>query len=84
MAMGHGRDAPFTTWCPAAKARHLGGCAGFVDEHKLSRFEVKLAIEPSLPRRPYIVALLLRGMRCLFLNVMSRLSKKCQTVEVAA
>jgi len=82
MAMWHGGTASFATWRPATQAGHLGGSPGFIDEDKPPRIEINLPLEPVLAGDPHIVALLLAGMRCLFLNVMPRLSKKCQTVAL--
>lgn len=84
MTMGDGGAAALAARCPAVQPRHLGGGAGLIDEDKPLRVKVKLTIEPGLPRRLHIAALLFVCMRCLFLNVMPRLSKKCQTVEGAA
>ena len=82
MAMWHGGTASFATRRPATQAGHLGGSPGFIDEDKSPRVEVELPLEPGLAGYPHIVALLFARMYCLFLNVMSRLSKKCQTVAL--
>jgi len=84
MTMGDSGAAALAAPCPAAQPCHLGGGAGFIDEDKPLRVKVELTIEPDFPRRLHIAALLFACMRCLFLNVMARLSKKCQTVEGAA
>ena len=82
MAMWYGGTASFATRRPATQADHLGGSPGFIDEDKSPRVEVELPLEPGLAGYPHIVALLFARMYCLFLNVMPRLSKKCQTVAL--
>lgn len=82
MAVRDGRPASLATWRSSAQAGHLGGSPGLVNEHKPPGIEVELSLEPGFAGSPYVVALLLAGMCRLFLNVMLRLSKKCQTVAL--
>jgi hypothetical protein len=57
----------------AAQASHLGGQAALVDEDKLRRVEVGLALEPVAAPLQDIRTLLLQCMCGLFLNVQPRL-----------
>ena len=70
--------------CPPAQACHLRRDAGLVNEHQLVGIEVELAIKPETSGDQHVFALLLGRVRGLFLNVMARFLKKCQTVEGAA
>ena len=81
MAVRNGGNTPLSAWRPAAQTRHFRRSAGLVDEDKSLGIKIELALEPDLPRRPYIVTLLLARMRRLFLYVMPRLAKNCQTVD---
>ena len=58
---------------------HVGGGPGLVDEHKARRVEVELAIEPGLAPLQDIGALLLGGVRRLFLRVMACRRQKRQS-----
>ena len=80
MAVRNGGNTPLTAWRPAAQACHLRRSTGFVDEDETFGIKIELPLEPDLPGRPYIVTLLFARMRRLFLYVMPRLLKKCQTV----
>ena len=82
MTVRNGGNTPLSARRPAAQARHLCGSTGLVDEDESLGIKIELAVKPDLPGRLYIVALLFARMRCLFLNVMPRLSKKCQTVAL--
>lgn len=82
MAVGNGRSAAFSLGRPAAQARHLGGRRGLVDEDQPLRIEIELLLEPHLAGRLHVAALLLGGMRRLFLNVMRRRSKKRHSVPM--
>jgi len=83
MAVRNGGNTPLSAWRPAAQARHLRRSAGLVDEDEPFGIKIELAAEPDLPGRLYIVALLFARMRRLFLYVMPRLAKNCQTVDGA-
>ena len=83
MAVRNGGNTPLSTRCPAAQTRHLRRSAGLVDEDESFGIKIELTLEPALPGRPYIVTLLFARMRCLFLYVMARLAKNCQTVDGA-
>ena len=54
----------------------FGGSAGFVDEDEPRRIELEMAGEPVPTLLQNVRALLLLGMRGLFLNVMLQRSKK--------
>jgi hypothetical protein len=64
------------------EARHLGGGARLVDEDQPRRIKIELPLEPCLASRLHVAALLLSGMRRLFLNVMRRRSKKRHSVPM--
>ena len=83
MTVRNGGNAPLSAWRPAAQARHLRRSAGLVDKDESFGIKIELTVEPDLPGRFYIVALLFARMRRLFLYVMPRLAKKCQTVDGA-
>ena len=67
---------------PPVEARHLGGGARLVDEDQPRRIKIELPLEPRLARSLHVAALLLSGMRRLFLNVMRRRSKKRHSVPI--
>ncbi len=50
----------------AVEPRHLGRCAGFVDEDKAGRIEVRLRGAPDLPCACHVRSLLLAGVRGFF------------------
>ena len=82
---GTGAPAALATQCAPARSRHhLGGRAGLVDEHQPVGIEIELTVEPEPPGNQHVFAFLLCGVCGLFLNVMARFLKKCQTVEGAA
>ena len=66
MAMGNCRPASFAAAASSAQPRHCGRRPGFIDEDKLLRIKIRLALKPRLARIGYVVALLLGGMRRLF------------------
>jgi len=76
--------AALATQCASAQSRHLGGRTGLVDEHQPVGIEIELAVEPEPSGDQHVFAFLLGGVCGLFLNVMARFLKKCQTVEGAA
>jgi hypothetical protein len=84
MAVWDGGTAPLTTLGAAPQARHLGGSTGFVNEDELAGIKLGLSLEPGFARRLHVTALLLAGMRRLFLKVMARLLKNSQTVDGTA
>lgn len=61
--------------------RHLRRGGGLVDEDQLLRLKIGLGVEPGLAAAQDIGALLLGGVRRLFLNVTPRLSRKYQIVD---
>ena len=66
MTVRAGGPEPLPSWRPAAKARHVGGRPGLVDEDETSRIKVELALEPGLPPRQDVRTVLLRGVNTLF------------------
>ena len=78
--MRHTCPTSFTLFRAASQTRHLRRRTGFINEDELARIKIKLPVKPCLTRRYHIVTLLFARMRCLFLYVMPRLLKKCQTV----
>ena len=81
MAVRNGGSQPSTTPAATAFARHVRRGPGFVDENQLCRIEVGLPGEPGAPLLQNVRALLLLGMRGLFLNVIPWRSKKRQITE---
>ena len=69
---------------PPAEACHLGGGRGLVDEDQPFRIKIELPLEPLLASSLNVAALLLGGMRRLFLNVMRRRLKKRHSVPIPA
>ena len=63
-------------WRASVSPSHVGGGPGLIDENKALGVEVDLAVEPSLPPPQDVRALLLGGMRSLFLRVIWWRSKK--------
>src|SRR5665213_3155557 len=84
MAVRDRGTASFTTLGPPAQPRHLGRCGGLVDEDQFLGIEIELSVEPCATAALDVRALLLAGMRRLFLNVMPRLSRNIHTVEATA
>ena len=68
----------------AVEARHLGGCAGLVDEDELLGIEIELPVEPGRAGHSHITALLFGGMPHLFLSVIRRRLKKRQSLGIAS
>lgn len=63
------RDAgaqPLAAGAAPVQAGHLGRGAGLVEEHQLGRVKVRLRLEPRLPRRGDVRAVLLGRMRGFF------------------
>ncbi len=82
MPVRDGGAEPLALGSTAAKARHVGGRPGLVDEDEPSRIEVELALEPGFPARQDVRTVLLRGVNTLFLNVRPRESKKRHSVVI--
>jgi hypothetical protein len=78
------RPASLTPWRPSAQSRHPGRGSGLINEHQPVGIEIELALEPEPPRNQQVFALLFGRVCGLFLNVMARFLKKCQTVEGTA
>ncbi len=72
VAVGHAHDETLPAWAPTIAARHLGGGAGLVDEDQALRAQFALLLAPSLACCGDVGALLLSGVRCLFLRVSPR------------
>jgi hypothetical protein len=75
--------APLAPLCPSAQARHLRRGRGLVDEDEPGRIELALRLEEGAPPGDYVRAVLLGGMRRLFLSVILRRSKNRQSVLIA-
>src|SRR5690606_2836249 len=84
MAVRHARPATLSPAGTTSQAGHLRTGSGLVNEDQPLRIEVDLTVEPGAPSREDVRTLLLRGVRRLFLYVIPRLAKKCQTVDGAA
>jgi hypothetical protein len=69
MAVRYGGAHPATAPTAPAFARHVRGSPGLVDEHQLSRVEIELPGKPNLSLLQNVRALLLLGVRGLFLKV---------------
>ena len=67
MPMWHSGAQPLAAQGPPIEPGHLGGGCSLVDEHQLLWGEVGLALEPCLALRQDVGAILLAGMRGLFL-----------------
>jgi hypothetical protein len=70
MAMRHARAQAFAAWATSMAPRHVGRGPGFVNEDQAAGVEIKLTFEPFLAALQNIRALLLAGVRGLFLRVM--------------
>ena len=82
MAM-RGMGGPQSPSAPAAPmlSREIGGSAGLVDEDEFGGIKIELAGEPVPALLQNVRALLLLGVRGLFLNVTPWRSKKRQSTE---
>ena len=63
------RDLAFETLASRAspaRARHVGGAPGFIDEHQLAWIEPGLLGAPGLPRGRYVGTILLAGQHAFF------------------
>ncbi len=69
--MRNGGAQPSSSPTASAFARQIGGSAGLVDENESQRIEVGLPGEPVLALLQNVGALLLLGVRGLFLTVIS-------------
>ena len=69
VAVRHAEAQPPPAPATPAFARHLGGGGRFVDEDELVGVEIELSLEPFEAFLQPVWALLLRGVRGLFLNV---------------
>jgi hypothetical protein len=76
-------DTAFAAGGTSSQARHFGARTCLVDENELAGIKIGLTLDPDLPFRGYVGALLLGGMRSLFLCVIRRRAKKRQIVEIA-
>ena len=81
MAVGNADAQPSPSPAASAFARQICGSAGLIDENEPSRIEVELRPKPLLALLQYVRALLLLGMRGLFLKVISWRSKKRQITD---
>jgi hypothetical protein len=69
MTVGNCCPAPLAASGAASTAGHLGVRAAFINEEQPLNLKIILPFEPGLARRFYIIALLLTGVRSLFLTV---------------
>ena len=69
MAVRNGGAQPSSPPATSAFAREIGGGAGLVDENELPGIEIGLARKPCEAPLQHVRALLLGGVRALFLNV---------------
>ncbi len=67
VTMGHAGPAAFAAGRASTQAGHLGRRAGFIEKDQLRGIEIGLELEPGLTASRYVLALLLAGMRGLFL-----------------
>lgn len=81
MTVGNRGAASLATRATPPKPCHLRRGGGLVDEDQLLRLKIGLGVEPGLAAAQDIGALLLGGVRRLFLNVTPRLSRKYQIVD---
>jgi hypothetical protein len=58
MSMGYAGSATLAFGRAAPEPSHLSGSATFINKNKAFRIKIELALEPTLPRKPYIGALL--------------------------
>ena len=63
-----GDAAALAPWGSAIGPHHVGGGSGLVDEEEAVWIEIELAVEPSVPGRPHVLALLLVCMKSPFLT----------------
>ena len=84
MAVRNRGKTALSFWSPPIEACHLGGGVRFVDEDQPFRIKVELPLEPCFASSLHVAALLLGGMRRLFLYVMRRRSKKRHSVLMPA
>ena len=69
MAVRDGNAQPSSSPAASSFARQIGGGSCFVDENEFRRIKIELPGEPFLALFQNVLALLLLGMRGLFLNV---------------
>ena len=82
MAVWNRGKTALSFWSPPVDPRHLGGGACLVNEDQPRRIKIELPLEPRLASSLHVKALLLGGMRRLFLNVMRRRSKNRHSVPM--
>ena len=80
MAMRHAHPQPLAARATAVATGHVGAGPTLVDEHQPVGFEVDLTLEPGPAPAQHIGAVLLGGMRGLFLRVSRRRAKKRHSV----
>ena len=71
MAVGHADAQAFAAAATAMRAGHLGRGPGLVDEDEAVGVEIDLAVEPRLAPLQDVGAILLAGVRSLFLRVIA-------------
>jgi hypothetical protein len=78
--MRDGGAQPLSARGTAVGAGHIGGSPGFIDEDKPCRLEIRLGFEPIPTARQDVGAVLLGGVRGLFLRVIRCRLKKRRSV----
>jgi hypothetical protein len=81
MAVGNADPQPSPPPAASAFARQIGGRSRFVDENEFPRVQIELRPKPRLALLQDVRALLLLGVRGLFLKVTPWRSKKRQSTE---
>lgn len=66
VSVGNGADKALAEGATAAHSRHVGGCAGLVDEDQPGWIKTGLAFPPGLPGSLHIRSLLFGGVRGFF------------------
>ena len=76
MAVRHGSPATLSLERTATQPSHFRGEAGLIHEDQLLRVQIRLFLKPAQPFQEYIGAILLAGVRRLFLYVILRRSSQ--------
>ena len=76
VTMGEAHPQTLTSGAPSVAAGHVGSRPCLVDKHQALRLQIELASKPVLSLPQDIRSVLLDGMSCLFLRVMSWRTKK--------
>ena len=82
MAMRDAGPQPLPFGCASITAGHVCGRPGLVDENEALGIEIRLTVEPGLPLRQDVRAILLSRVRGLFFQVIPWRSKKRHSVPM--